>query len=97
MLEWQENDTPESWAEAWPQLSRAEQLVAVIRADFSPAGEPSLSLVGAGVDTGVDHPASCLEADGVCSERPGGCLSQDDRRRDLSWSLVLTGLISYET
>ena len=35
MLGWQEDGTPESWAEAWPQLSRAQQLIAVVRADFS--------------------------------------------------------------
>ena len=36
MLEWRGNGISESWAEAWPQLSRAQQLVALIRADFSP-------------------------------------------------------------
>ena len=35
VLEWQENGISESWAEAWPQLPRAQQLVALIRADFS--------------------------------------------------------------
>jgi len=36
MEEWQGNNIPEGWAEAWPQMSRAQQLVAVLRADFSP-------------------------------------------------------------
>ena len=36
MLEWQVNGIPESWAEAWPQRSRAQQLVTMLRADFSP-------------------------------------------------------------
>ena len=41
MEEWQGNNIPEGWAGAWPQMSRAQQLVAVLRADFSP-GNPHL-------------------------------------------------------
>ena len=44
MLEWQEN-SPESWAETWPQLSRAQQLVALTRADFSPGNHHLWELV----------------------------------------------------
>ena len=36
MLEWQGNDISESWAETWPQLCRAQHLVALMRADLSP-------------------------------------------------------------
>ena len=39
MLEWQGNGISEGWAGAWPQMSRALQLVDVLRADFSPASQ----------------------------------------------------------
>ena len=61
MLEWQGNGIPESW-------TQAQQLVALIRADFSDLESP---LVG----TCVSHLGSCLEADGICSEGPDGSLS----------------------
>ena len=45
MLEWRENGISESWTEAWPQLSRAQQLIALIRADFSPGNHQLWGLV----------------------------------------------------
>ena len=45
MMEWQGNGIPESWAEAWPQMSQAQQLVALIRADFSPGNQHFWELV----------------------------------------------------
>ena len=45
MLDWHENGIPESWAQAWPQLSRAQQLVALVRADFSPGNRHLWTLV----------------------------------------------------
>jgi hypothetical protein len=45
MLDWHANGIPESWAQAWPQLSRAQQLVALIRADFSPGNRHLWTLV----------------------------------------------------
>ena len=45
MLDWHANGIPESWAQAWPQLSRAQRLVALIRADFSPGNRHLWTLV----------------------------------------------------
>ena len=45
MLEWQENGISESCAEAWPQLSRAQPLIALLRADFSPGNHHLWGLV----------------------------------------------------
>ena len=80
MLKWRGGGISESWAGAWPQLPRAQQLVALIRVDFSIPGKSPL------LGAGVNHPASYLEADGICSERPDGGLSQDNTL----WSLVFT-------
>ena len=45
MLEWQGNGILESWAGARPQMSRTQQLVAVLRADFSPGNSQLWALV----------------------------------------------------
>ena len=45
MLDWHENDIPGSWAQAWPQLSRAQKLVALVRADLSPGNRHLWTLV----------------------------------------------------
>ena len=83
MLEWQGNGIPESWAEAWPQLSRAQQLVAVIRAEFSP-GNSNPHLCQWGLVSTTLRAAWPWEQM-ASSERAGGCLSQGVRRSDLSW------------
>ena len=47
MEEFQGNNIPECWAEAWPQMSRAQQLVAVLRADLSPGNTQLWALASA--------------------------------------------------
>jgi hypothetical protein len=61
MLEWQGNGILESWAEAWPQLSRAQQLVALIRADFSPGNRHLWALVSATLGAAWKQMASAVK------------------------------------
>ena len=72
MLEWRENGISESWAEAWPQLSRAQQLVALIRADFSPGNHHLWGLVSTTLRASWKQMASAV--------KDQMDLSQDDRR-----------------
>ena len=59
-------------------------LVAVIRADFSPRNPHLWGLVSTTLRAAWEQ----IIIDDVCRERAGERLSQDVRRSDLSWSLV---------
>ena len=61
MLEWQGNGILESWAEAWPQLSREQQIVALLRADFSPGNSHFWALVSATLGAAWKQMASAVK------------------------------------
>ena len=83
MLEWLGNGIPESWAEAWPQMFRAQQLVVVLRADFSPGNSQLWALVSNTLGAAWKQTASVVnEQVNAWAEAAGS------RRSGLSWSLV---------